>query len=218
MEDRLTRLEQVHHDCPKDIPVDDSLRRARAHVERLALYSVVWKWVPSTYYGWNLQQRAESLTGSATHTAHLCKSLVLENKKLQNGDPLMDVSTNPRYVLVICQYAATLNNAKLTAAVRHLRPIHDRLNVNRLDFRIADDNDAITGYAHNSVTPFGLLQQDKVHIILTREAVALKWFWMGGGHVDLKLRVATSEFVDKMPHVTVADVSDPREGAEDLEA
>ncbi|KAL7560000.1 hypothetical protein ACA910_013495 [Epithemia clementina (nom. ined.)] len=220
VEHRLTKLERETYACPNGYDVDDSMRRARDAVQDAAIYSAVWKWVPSYYYSWPLEQRAECLTGSSQNIDFLCKSLVMENKKIANnskGDKSSDPKTNPQVVLVIIQYAASFSNKKLATAIRSLRPIHDRIDLSRFDFRIAssEDNDRLTGYKHNSVTPFGLLSPD-VPIVLTKEVVDRKYFWMGGGHVDLKLRVATSEFIEKMNPI-VADISDPREDYTDLD-
>lgn len=214
VEDRLSILEKKHHACPKGYEVDDSMRRARQDVESKALYSAVWKWVPSPYYGWKLDERAQFLTGSKENTKFLCKSLVMENKKWKQDEP----NLNPRFVLVIVQYAATLNNKKLGNAIRTMRKnVLERIEESRFSFQIAasEDNDRLTGYKHNSVTPFGLLSSELV-VVMSKELVDLKWFWMGGGHVDLKLKVATSEFIEKVKPV-VADISDPRDGSADIE-
>ena len=215
LEHRLTLLEKERHTCPHNYEVDDSMRRARQAVEDACIFSAVWKWVPSKYYNWPLDQRADFLTGSSKNLDFLCKSLVMENKKVLDNDP--DTKTNPRFVVVIIQYAASFSNKKLGTAIRSLRPLHDRIDISRFDFRIAssEDNDRLTGYRHNSVTPFGLLSD--IPIILTKEVVDLKYFWMGGGHVDLKLRVSSSEFIDKMKPL-VADISDPRDGMDELDA
>lgn len=208
IEHRITKLEKERHGCPHGYEVDDSMRRAREAVEDASMYSAVWKWVPSTYYGWPLEQRAEFLTNSCKNLDFLCKSLVMENKKVLSNDS--DPKTNPQFVLVVIQYASTFSNKKLGTAIRSLRPLHNRIDMSRFDFRIAssDDNDRLTGYKHNSVTPFGLLTD--IPIVLTKEIVSRKYFWMGGGHVDLKLRVATSEFIEKI-QPTIADISDPRD-------
>jgi hypothetical protein len=154
----------------------------------------------------------------------LCKSLLLENRKyfsaihdqkvLSTDDP-----TYPRFVLVIIQYISSLNTCKLTTAIRSLQSnILHRIDSNYFDWRVAEsiDNDRITGYAHNSVTPFGMLiddqwhhqsnnncrsindntNMDNVRVILSLAAASdSRLLWMGGGHVHLKLGVATSEFM-----------------------
>ena len=209
LEQRVTRLEEERHSCPDGYKVDDAMKRARQAVEEACLYSAVWKWVPPKYYDWSLEQRAEYLTRSSKNVDFLCKSLLMENKKTTDQDA--DPKTNPQFVLVIIQYAASFSNKKLASAIRSLRPLQERIDLSRFDFRVAssDDNDRLTGYKHNSVTPFALLSSD-IPIVLTKQVVDLKYFWLGGGHVDLKLRVAASEFIQKMQPI-VADISDPRD-------
>lgn len=190
LQERVEALEKAYYgpEC-----ADEQVRRARDDVEiRHRIYSAVWKWVPSDYYGWDLSQRAQCL--GAPSIQHLCKSLLMENTKRPGT-----------YVLVVLQYAATLDVRALAVA----------LKVTNYDFRIADaaDNDRITGYRHNSVTPFGMLSSgcDEVPIVLAAPIVALKFFWMGGGHVNLKLGMAVSDFC-KALHPIVADISQPKSG------
>jgi prolyl-tRNA editing enzyme YbaK/EbsC (Cys-tRNA(Pro) deacylase) len=135
----------------------------------------------------------------------LCKSLLLENKKVDGqGD-----ATNPRFVLVMLQYESELDVKKLATSIRKLRPVSERLDESQFDFRVADpdDNDRITGYAFNSVTPFGL--KEPVPIVLSSDIVPQGYFWMGGGHVHLKLGMSVSEF-QKLPGVMTMECSVPR--------
>jgi len=199
-------------DAAGAVVVDEQMRRARMAVEKAGVYSAVWKSVPSSYYTWPLEKRAECLRAPSIH--HLCKSLLFENRKTNyTKDP-----TNPKFVLVIVQYAATLDVKKLVNAIRTLRPnVKDRLDAKtQFDFRkaSAEDNDAITGYKHNSVTPFGLLQPEKVRIVLSSALVPLKIFWMGGGHVHVKLSTTVSDFCAALDPV-VADISQPRSTRDD---
>eukprot|EP00980_Cylindrotheca_fusiformis_P019005 scaffold6374_cov121-Cylindrotheca_fusiformis.AAC.6 len=200
---RVAALEQKRYQSPKGIPVDESMRRAREHVERLKLYSSNWKWVPESYYDWSMEERAKVLNARSTHM--LCKSLLMENKKVTNEDP----NTNPRFMMVVIQYETTLDVKKLTTCLRKLLPVEDRLDESSYDIRVAspEDNDRITGYKFNSVTPFGL--KEPVMIILSSEIVPYSYFWMGGGHVHLKLGMSVSDFM-KLGNVQVMDLSVPR--------
>lgn len=211
--ERVEALEAKRFQCPKGVFVDESMRRARAHVESLQLWSANWKWVPEPYYTWPLEKRAQILNAPTTHM--LCKSLLLENKKVEKET---DDRTNPKFMLVIIQYEATLDVKKLTTAIRKLRPAGDtRLDESQFDLRVAssEDNDRLTGYAHNSVTPFGL--KDKNISIYLAEAIdsAHSYFWMGGGHIHLKLGMATSDF-KKLPNVRVMDFSVPRKEDDEI--
>ena len=208
LENRIAVLERARFKCPKDISVDDSIRRARYHVEQLHLYSANWKWVPPTYYDWPLEQRAKTL--GARSTELLCKSLLLENKKVTDNPSTEDIKTNPRFLLVMIQYEATLDVKKLATSIRRLRPVEDRLDESQFDFRVAssEDNDRLTGYTHNSVTPFGL-KDPTLPIVLSSDIVPLQYFWMGGGHVHLKLGMSVSDFL-KLPNSRVMELSVPR--------
>ena len=69
----------------------------------------------------------------------------------------------------------------------------------------------LTGYGHNGVSPFGMLDGSIPVIvcesILTR--VRPKFIWMGGGHQDWKLGMVVSEFLWGVDAI-VLDVSEPR--------
>lgn len=207
LEARVAALELKRFQCPKDVPVDESMRRARGHVEELGLYSANWKWVAEPYYTWSLEQRAKMLGAQSTHM--LCKSLLLENKKVTDKPEIEDPKTNPRFMMVVLQYESELDVKQLATSIRKLRPVAERLDESQFDLRVADpsDNDRITGYAFNSVTPFGLKEQ--VPIILSSAIVPYRYFWMGGGHVHLKLGMSVSDFTT-LPNVQIMECSVPR--------
>uniref|UniRef100_A0A7S1UQY1 YbaK/aminoacyl-tRNA synthetase-associated domain-containing protein n=1 Tax=Grammatophora oceanica TaxID=210454 RepID=A0A7S1UQY1_9STRA len=212
IENRLDVLERKRYQCPKGTDVDDSMRRAREDTEKRGIYSAKWKWVPESYYSWPLSKRAKCL--GASSVGMLCKSLLMENKPAPSDgkDP-----TNPKFVLVVIQYAATLDTRKLANAIRSLRPVvKDRLDYSQFDFRVAspEDNDRLTGYKFNSVTPFGMASGQTIPVILTEDVVPLSFLWMGGGHVHLKLGMAVCDF-SKATKAIVADISQPRSGASD---
>lgn len=213
LEDRIAALERKHHGCESEdhISVDESMRRARRAVEMARIYSATWKFVPENYYSWPLSQRATCL--GAPDVQYLCKSLLMENKKAGSSAGGRPVDpTYPKFVLVVIQYAATLDVRQLVNAIRALRPVKERYDENQFDFRIASeaDNDRLTGYRHNSVTPFGLLaSREEITIVLSQAVIPLKFFWMGGGHVLLKLGMAVTEFCEALQPI-VAPISQPR--------
>jgi prolyl-tRNA editing enzyme YbaK/EbsC (Cys-tRNA(Pro) deacylase) len=205
LEARVSLLERKRLQAPADVAVtDEQIWRARQAVQGAHIHSSVWKWVPENYYQRSLAERATAL--GALNVEYLCKSLLLENRKVVQESP-----DNPRFVLVILQYAAALDTQKLCNVIRRLLPVSKRLDVSKYDFRIAavEDNDRITGYQHNSVTPFGL--REPVRIVMTENVVQLGFFWMGGGHVHLKLGMATSEFCKALDTI-LGDISNPRLG------
>jgi prolyl-tRNA editing enzyme YbaK/EbsC (Cys-tRNA(Pro) deacylase) len=180
LEERVTALERARFSCPPDVhEVDESMRRARSAVEGLGLYSSRWVWVPEPYYTWSMEKRAEIL--KSPRTGYLCKSLLLENKKVT--DESFHFALHPRFVLVVLQYDAELSTDLLTTSIRRLRLVSERLDPtsSNFDWRVADpeDNDRITGYKFNSVTPFGL--KEDVPIILSSSVADLGYLWLGGG-------------------------------------
>ena len=213
VQDLLVRVEALEKYRHGGVNPDGSMRRAREAVElKHSIYSAVWKFVPEPYYTWPLEERAKCLGASSVQC--LCKSLLMENRKapdLKNDDP-----TYPKFVLVVIQYAATLDVKKLATSVRALRDAKNRLDATEFDFRIASeaDNSRITGYQHNSVTPFGLLHP--VPIIVSSELEPLRFFWMGGGHVHLKLGMAFTDFCRALNPI-VADISQPRTTLEGID-
>jgi hypothetical protein len=206
------------------VVVDEGMRRARLAVEASHTYSAQWAVVPQPdYYTWPLEDRAKYL--KAPSIQYLCKSLLMENKKHEpknttaiNDDTESYDPTNPRFFLVILQYAATLDIAKTINVLRSLRPVHQRLDASKFDLRIASsqDNDFLTGYSHNSVTPFGLKEANQVPVILSSAVVPFRYIWMGGGATHVKLRVTVNELMRALPHVIVGDISRPRTGVVSL--
>jgi prolyl-tRNA editing enzyme YbaK/EbsC (Cys-tRNA(Pro) deacylase) len=144
------------------------------------------------------------------------------NNNNNYNDSLLYDPTNPQFVLVVIQYETALDVKKLTYAVRSLRPAagnnNTRLPLNEFDFRVAslEDNAQWTGYSHGAVTPFGMLRQAQIPIFLHQDVVPLHFFWMGGGHVQLKLKMAVTEFL-KATKAHVADISIPRHGTQLME-
>lgn len=212
LEARVQSLEKLKLKIPSnkgDISDDEisAICRARRHVESKRCYSAAWKWVPKDYYSKDLDQRSVIL--SAHNRMQLCKALLMENRSIEakKFDRL-----NAQFYLVVVQYGAEINTKKLEVEVRALKPLQERLETSKFNFRLAsaEDNDKLTGYVHNSVTPFGLIAQSTVPIILASAIVRdVNFMYMGGGHVDLKLGMAVDEFV-KATGAFVLDVSDAR--------
>lgn len=206
LEDRVAVLERKYHSASISVEIDSSVRRARQDVEKKSIFSSRWAWVPSNYYDWPLPKRANYLKAPTIEC--LCKSLLMENKRCEvAGD-----RTFPKYVLVILQYTATLDNKLLATALRSQRPVSSRLDATNFVLRVAssEDNERLTGFKHNAVSPFGLLRPEDVTVVLAEATRKHHFIWMGGGHPDLKLGMAVSDLVKGLD-VIVADVSQPRD-------
>lgn len=187
----------------------EEITRARNAIAHDKIYSAVFKWVPEDYYTHSLQKRAEIL--GAHSTFQLCKSMLMENKSFSGSE---ENETYSRFYLIVLQYETTINNKKLQSEIRALRPVKQRLDPSLFDFRVAseDDNAMLTGYSHNAVTPFGMLQD--VPIILSKAITECSnmtpFVWMGGGHIHCKLGMAISDFL-RAKKPLVLDVTDPRD-------
>jgi len=74
-----------------------------------------------------------------------------------------------------------------------------------------EDNLRLTGYAHNGVSPFGLLDRS-IPIVVCKsivDNVRPSFMWMGGGDKDWKLGMSVGEFVQAVNGI-VLDISEPR--------
>lgn len=209
---------ELAHLYPRNFPiqiesVNAEVMRARKAVAKSKCYSAVVKWVPKDYYTFSLPRRMDILNAGSTF--QLCKSMLMENKMF---DPKINISnddaTYSQFYLIVLQYEAAINNKKLCSEVRGLRPVSDRLDTSKFDFRVAseEDNARLTGFSHNAVSPFGLVVN--VPIILSKAIVddlnMKQFIWMGGGHVQCKIGVAVTDFISTMSPI-VLDISDSRQ-------
>jgi len=198
---------------PKDLPEqsakqqEEVLRAHKAVVDQ-KIYSAIFKWVPTEYYNFSLSQRAEILGSHSTF--QLCKSMLMENKSF---DASLSDSNYSQFYLVILQYETSINNKKLKSEIRALRPVKKRLDPSKFDFRLANeaDNARLTGYSHNAVTPFGLLEDVPIVFSkgITDNSNMTPFVWMGGGHIHCKIGIAVKDFI-KAKSPFVMDVTDPR--------
>ncbi len=159
----------------------------------------------NTYYNWTLEQRAKFL--KAHSTDYLCKTIVMKNKKFKEE---MQSEFYHQFVCVVVQYNSSLNNEKLIKVLKKYQNENCEENVSRKGFhyRLADEEEnlRLSGYRHNAVTPFMLLEN--MPIIVSKEISELspKYFWLGGGHENTKLRLSFKEFQEKSEHkVLVGD-------------
>eukprot|EP00439_Symbiodinium_sp_Y106_P045247 s1620_g5.t1 len=153
------------------------------------------------YYEQSLEWRRDRLGASSVE--ELCKSVVMENTKLEG-----DTDGRVRSVLVVVQYVAKLHKEKLIKVVQAMEAERGlpALGKKQYNMRLLEGAacQAITGCGHNAVTP---LKQD-LPMILSDAITKLPsgQFWLGGGHVDLKLRLQVEEAIRVMK-MTVADVT-----------
>ncbi|KAJ1961845.1 hypothetical protein GGI12_003015 [Dipsacomyces acuminosporus] len=162
--------------------------------------------VSPDYYSWPLEQRALCMT--APSPSHLCKSVVMENKRWRPSTSDQPTSTNSRYYCVLVQYVQTVNTNTMTDFVRSLE--NNRLARKHFNFRLAspDVSLELTGFDNNGVCPIGMNQ--KIPLVMCESITRLQppVFWLGAGHVDFKLAMPIQNFIDATSCM-VADISVP---------
>ncbi|KAJ2082401.1 hypothetical protein H4R24_001637 [Coemansia sp. RSA 988] len=163
--------------------------------------------VPPSYYEWPLYQRALSMC--APSPAHLCKMVVMENKRWLPAHRKPDGSQHiQQYVGVVVQYVQTVNVNRMTDYVRAL----DGNEVARrhFHFRLVDEQTAeeLTGFAKNGVSPVGMRQQIPLVVCAAIQRLQPPVLWLGGGDVDFKLAMPLQALLDCTQGM-LADISDP---------
>ncbi|MES1908346.1 MAG: hypothetical protein MHM6MM_001300 [Cercozoa sp. M6MM] len=177
--------------------------------EKLGLTSARFKRAPAEYYERPLEWRQKFL--GAPTKGHLCKTLCVKNTKGgDESDPL-----NSKYYLVVIPYEARWEAYKTLKFVRSLKD--NSIGKKKYKFRFVPDEEALelTGFEHNAVTP--LACRTKLPVILSHQVKDLPYFWLGGGQVDLKLCVDTTEFLAAFEPF-VADVTYDIEARDEEEA
>ncbi|XP_022735982.1 uncharacterized protein LOC111289308 [Durio zibethinus] len=154
----------------------------------------LFKRVPSDYYDWPLESRRDVLGAASVH--HLCKSIVLVNTQAQSNVIDCSDQNNSKYYVVVVQYTARFNAETVKNFLYTLN--NGKISKKKFNLRLAPEETSIklTGYEHNAVTCIGM--QTDIPVILDEAIVKLNpdFFWLGGGEVDLKLGIRTSEFIN----------------------
>ncbi|KAJ4872923.1 YbaK/aminoacyl-tRNA synthetase-associated domain [Raphanus sativus] len=178
------------------LPDDESrtVSRLSAILRSGGVKDFSFKRVAPDYYDWPLESRRGVLGASSVD--HLCKSIVLVNT--QASSDILDCSdrNNSKYYVVVVQYTARFN---ADAVKNFLYLLNEgKIPKKRFNLRLAPEETSIelTGFEHNAVTCVGM--KTSIPVILDEAITKLKpdFFWLGGGEIDLKLGVRTSEFLD----------------------
>jgi prolyl-tRNA editing enzyme YbaK/EbsC (Cys-tRNA(Pro) deacylase) len=125
-------------------------------------------------------------------------------KTIDYSDP-----KNSKYYAVIVQYEARHNNSKMIASIRAL--VDNPRARKWYNYRLCPEevSGALTGYYHNAVTPLGMVEN--IPIILSSRILKLRDqgldMWLGGGEVDLKVRLPIDDFIN-IANPLVLDVTD----------
>ncbi|KAF2299025.1 hypothetical protein GH714_030065 [Hevea brasiliensis] len=180
--------------CCRTAAGDDTEACLTAILRSNGVHDFSFKRVPSDYYDWSLEARRDIL--GAASVDHLCKSIVLVNT--QAPSDIIDCSDfkNSKYYIVVVQYTARFNAETVK---NYLYTLNDgKIAKKKFNLRLAPEETSakLTGYEHNAVTCIGM--KTEIPVILDEAIVRLNpdFFWLGGGEVDLKLGINTSEFIN----------------------
>ncbi|KAJ2908320.1 hypothetical protein GGI21_003005, partial [Coemansia aciculifera] len=113
--------------------------------------------VDSAYYTWPLYQRA--LVMLAPSPAHLCKSVIMENKRWKPSS----AGGGCQYYCVLVQYTQTIDTGALTDFVR------GGVARKNFNFRLSDRSLELTGFENNAVCPLGMTsssQEEGMPVVL----------------------------------------------------
>jgi len=146
-------------------------------------------------------------TLNAFSVDHLCKTIVMENTRAHPDVDGYKDRNNSKYYAVIVQYTARMSAEKL------MKLVFDKLNQRKTQKKyfnmrlVAEEtSEELTGYKTGAVTPACLAHPIPIVISHRIGELTPSFFFMGGGHVDLKLAVDFDQFV-KGYDAIVADIT-----------
>ncbi|KAG9452362.1 hypothetical protein H6P81_005266 [Aristolochia fimbriata] len=182
-------------------PVSDNVCDGESTESRLSvilkaggLREFLFRRVPSDYYDKPLEYRRDCLGASSID--HLCKSIVMVNTQAHASVTDCSDRNNSKYYVVVIQYTARLNAENVKNFLYSLN--NGNIPKKRFNMRLAPEEESakLTGYEHNGVTCIGM--NTDIPVILDEAITKLDpdFFWLGGGEVDLKLGIHTSEFIN----------------------
>ncbi|XP_076931613.1 uncharacterized protein LOC143596827 [Bidens hawaiensis] len=187
--DRITQLELFLHQ-----PILNSNNPPPEPKLASPPYLSPFKRVPSDYYDWSLEARRDVLAAASIH--HLCKSIVLVNTQAPSDITDCSDRQNSKYYIVVVQYTARFSADTVKNFLYTLN--NGKIPKKRFNLRLApeDKSHKLTGFEHNGVTCVGM--KTDIPVILDEAIVKLQpyYFWLGGGEIDLKLGIRTSEFIN----------------------
>ncbi|KAI5328516.1 PREDICTED: YbaK/aminoacyl-tRNA synthetase-associated [Prunus dulcis] len=153
-----------------------------------------FKRVPVDYYDWSLDDRRDFLGAASVH--HLCKSIVLVNTQAQSSVVDCSDRNNSKYYVVVVQYTARFNAEAVKNFLYSLN--EGKIAKKKFNLRLAPEETSVelTGFEHNGVTCVGMKTDIPVILDEAIQKLSPDFFWLGGGEIDLKLGIRTSEFIN----------------------
>ncbi|KEP60699.1 UNVERIFIED_CONTAM: YbaK/proline-tRNA ligase associated domain-containing protein [Hammondia hammondi] len=164
--------------------------RMRAFLERHNVSDYALVRVSPSYYDLTLQERVNLLKSPSTF--HLCKTVVMENTRHVGVNDKL----NSKYYLIVVQYQRRVNGERVKDLVKRLNAERGlKLGNKKLNFNFCKASEELTGFVYNAVTPFAA--KTDIPLIVDSALLALDppLVWLGGGEVDLKLRVSVADLL-----------------------
>ena len=194
-----------------------NVNRVRRSLQEKQVLTFTMKKVPTEYYSLSLAERAKIL--QAASVSQLCKTIVLENTLWEDdGSKALDLS-NARYVALVLQYEAKMDTEELASKIHLLRPTDRRISRRKFKFQLAPEavSDVMTGFIHNAVAPIGLRTPIPLVVCQRCLDVSPPFLFLGGGEVDMKLGISTSDLMRATGAQSLGYVSTARGAAENDE-
>ncbi|PKI41575.1 hypothetical protein CRG98_038086 [Punica granatum] len=180
--------------CGATAEVSETEARLSAILKSSGVRDFCFKRVPGDYYDRTFEERRDLL--GAHSIDHLCKSIVMVNTQAPANITDCSDRNNSKYYVVVVQYTARLNAESLKNYLYLLNG--GKVPKKKFNMRLAPEETSqmLTGFEHNAVTCIGM--KTEIPVILDEAIVKLypDFFWLGGGEVDLKFGIRTSEFID----------------------
>jgi len=197
--DAWNQLEKRQEDIAYKLDCLHAMSHVAHACSKAGLHAVRLVRVAPEYYGWELPERRVAL--NAPSIDHLCKSIIVENRRFDPETP--QVRNNSKYYCVLVQYTTSFSADKV---LKHIKSLNPSLSKKHFNFQHAEGCEELTGYSHNSVSPFGMATD--MPLILSKEITKLNPpnFWLGGGHVDVKLNVSVEELIAACDPI-IADIA-----------
>ncbi|KAM3242719.1 hypothetical protein ACQJBY_054990 [Aegilops geniculata] len=197
-------------DAEAEVEAGDTEERLSDLLAARGVHDFAFRRVPADYYDRPLEERRDLL--AADSVAQLCKSIVMawypwicslnqvhfSQVNTKAAADVVDCSNpkNSKYYVVIVQYMARLNAENIKNFLYTLN--ESQIPKKRFNMRLAPEDESLilTGFVHNGVTCIGM--KTDIPVIIDEAITKLdeNFFWLGGGEVDLKLGMRTSEFLN----------------------
>lgn len=101
---------------------------------------------------------------------------------------------------------AKIDTILLRNLIHSLRKPEDRLSKKYFNFQLTSEEKSLelTGFGHNAISPFGLLGDKKIPIVICSRCLEVNppVIFLGGGEVDVKLSLPVSDLLQSVQPIT----------------